>query len=161
VTAPDPTRTLAGRAVAARVLSDAIKVVAEDARAALEPDMRPRDRIVAELADGTPIGAVERTRAAKRAVVTDEAALLAWVKTHAPTEVVESVRPAYVERLKADAKRDGRYAVLPDGEIVPGVEVVEGTPSFRVAPEDAEARALVLRLFLGRDNLLGIEAPRG
>lgn len=71
--------------------------------------------------------------------VSDPHALLRWVRANHPSEVVESVAPAFVTRLLADCKAAGD-AVTRDGEIVPGVTDVqrEGSVRVTVTPEQAE-----------------------
>ena len=79
------------------------------------------------------------------ATVTDAAALLAWVKANRPDQiqVIESVRPAYLEALlqqvvpvemgeeepqPEDAKPGASFAVVLDGDgnVIPGVRWVKG-----------------------------------
>ncbi|MDP9143664.1 MAG: hypothetical protein M3N43_03045 [Actinomycetota bacterium] len=127
---PNDDREMAGRAVVARWMSDEIRGLVSGVRENLEPRLEPGERMRAQLPDGTVIGAVTIGKAAETAAVTDERALLAWVKEHRPTEVVESVNPAYVEVLKRQAKAHG-FAHTEDGEVIPGVELRTGSASYR------------------------------
>ncbi len=126
----DDDRIHAGRAVTAKWLSDEIRALTAGAREILEPRLEPGERVRAQLPDGTTIGSVTIGKAAESATVTDARALLAWVKAHAPTEIVESVNPAYVDLLKRRCKTAG-YAHDDQGEIVPGIELRVGTASYR------------------------------
>jgi phage host-nuclease inhibitor protein Gam len=142
-------RLLAGRQIVAKLLAEEIAGVAKGNRDDLEPQMLPRESIVATLPDGTVIGEVKRAKAPKSAQVTDEEALLAWVAEHRPDEIVvkRSVRSSYVDALKAQAKKDGWAYDPATMEIIPGIEVVEGTSSYRPTP-DEDARDIVMpRLF--------------
>lgn len=73
------------------------------------------------------------SKGSTKAVITDQAAFLAWVKEHHPTEVevVESVNDAYVKSLKTV---DG-VVIDKDGLPVDGMEVVTGKPSLSVRSE--------------------------
>lgn len=146
MTAPDPRtydRELAGRQVVAKVLADEVKALTEQTRAVLEHRLGPRESTTAHLPDGTVIGQVSRTRASVSAKVVDEAALLAWVVEHRPDEVVQSVRSSYVKVLQAQARSHGRPFDVETGEVIPGIEMVEGSSSYTVKA-DPQARALVL-----------------
>src|SRR5690625_62490 len=61
----------------------------------------------------TPVGPINITRKDAPIEITDEAALLAWVKEHRPDEVetVERVRPAYMKHLREDRWKIGRAHV--------------------------------------------------
>lgn len=89
----------------------------------------------------------------EKVVVTDERAFVAWVKEHHPTEIVESVNPAYVKALKTV----GESLVDAHGEVVAGVEVQVGAPSLTVRSEK-NALDLVARLVAeGRVSLDGLK----
>lgn len=62
----------------------------------------------------TPVGQVNITRKDPPIEVTDEAALLAWVKENRPdeVEVIERVRPAYMKHL-----RENRWTVV-KGQVI-------------------------------------------
>ena len=151
-------RINAGRAVVAKWLSDEVRSVVATARQILEPRLEPGERVRAQLPDGTVIGAVTISKAAEIASVTDERALLEWVKQNAPTEIVESVNPAFVEVLKRQAKAHG-FAHTPDGEIIPGVELRTGAASYRPTVDKDAVPALRAKLAeLIADGLLELEA---
>lgn len=128
-------RLLAGKAIFAKVVAQDVKAVVDDTRDLLEPLLAPDEGIAAELPDGTRIGTVKRSKVRKAAAVTDERALLAWVRENRPDELIESVNPAFVDWLKGQAKKHG-FAVVPStGEVVPGVEMVDGAPSYLPQPD--------------------------
>lgn len=136
-------RLRAGRAVVARIISDQVRTLTDDLRAEIEPTLRPRETITAELPDGTEIGTVGRSKASQRPTVTDPDALLAWVREHRPDEIAESVKPAYVRHLEATCRKYGHAVDEATGEVIPGVEMVTGSASYRPAPSE-EGRAAVL-----------------
>jgi hypothetical protein len=83
--------------------------------------------------------------------VTDSRALLEWVKQHHPTEIVESVNPAYVKTFKAV---EG-IVIDSNGEPVPGMELKAAEPYISVRSEK-EAPFLVAQLLSsGRMSLDG------
>lgn len=72
--------------------------------------------------------------------VTDEAALLAWVKEHHPSEIVESVNPAFMKTFTAVGD-----VVIWQGEPVDFMEVQTGDPYITVKG-NAETPFLVAQL---------------
>lgn len=155
----DNPRINAGRAVVGKWLSDEVRALVQASRDVVEPALEPGERVTAQLPDGTVIGSVTRGKPAESATVTDERALLAWVKEHAPSELVTSVNPAFVELLKKRCKTAG-YAHDDRGEIVPGIELRTGSASYRptVAPEAVPTlRSRLADLVAG--GLLELPAP--
>lgn len=124
-------RVMAGRAAFLKWLGDEVFLAKTNVRDAIEPRLEPGERIRAELPDGTVIGAVTIGKAAETPVVTDERALLTWVKANRPTEITESVNAAYVEILKRQAKAHGFAFVHETGEVIPGIGLRTSTPSYR------------------------------
>jgi hypothetical protein len=89
-------------------------------------------------------------------VVTDPQRLLEWVKTNHPSEVVESVNQAYLTSLTAKAKEVG--AVIDNqGAVVPGVELVEGSPTVTVRREK-DAIDIVGEMLRG--GLISLDSPK-
>lgn len=82
-------------------------------------------------------------RGRKTITVTDERALLAWVKEHHPEEIVESVNPAF---LKTFSEVDGQ--VHWQGEPVDFMAVKQGDPYISVKSND-ETPFLVAQLLRG------------
>lgn len=136
-------RLLAGRQVFAKVIAADVKAHGDEVRERLEPLIDTDGSIAAELPDGTRIGSVKRSKPRRTPAVTDDAAVLAWVKENRPEEIVESVNPAFLDYLKAQAKKHGEAVYEPTGEIVPGVEMVTGSASY--LPQADEAMVPVVR----------------
>lgn len=88
-------------------------------------------KVDAKLPDGTKVATISRSDAKPAAVVIDDEAFLAWVRTVAPGEiasrVVTEVRPAYRTLLLGEMTAAGvpEWADKETGEVhqVPGVEV--------------------------------------
>lgn len=76
-----------------------------------------------------PNGQIARRKGRTSAVVTDLDRFVEWAEQHAPDAVK---RTALVSGLPADWARDGGVIVTPEGEQVPGVEVVTGEPTVTV-----------------------------
>ena len=89
-------------------------------------------------------------------VVTDPQKLLEWVKAHHPSEVVESVNPAYLTALTAKAKEVGAV-IDSQGDVVPGVELQEGAPYVTVRKEK-DALEIVSDMLAG--GLISLESPK-
>lgn len=127
----DDDRLMAGRAAFLHWLKGEVFEAKTHVEDAIRPRLEPGERIRAELPDGTVIGAVTIGKPAETPTVTDERALLAWVKANRPTEIVESVNSAYVDALKKQVKAHG-YAFVPGtGEVIPGIGLKTSTPSYR------------------------------
>lgn len=153
--APSVLRDAATRAAVWGVIADAAKDRQNEAKAELA-DLEPGDTVAAKLG-GQIVGKATKTKGRSRLSVHDEAAFLAWVKSTHPTEVVESVNPAFVKSLEARAKELGLGPVIDNqGEVVPGVEIVQGDPYVTVRKEK-DASVLVAGLLAnGRVTLDGI-----
>ena len=128
-------RLMAGKQIFAKVLQSDVKTVFDQTKAELESRIDADEAIAAELPDGTRIGTVKRSKPRESATVTDSAALLAWVKEHRPDELVQSVNPAYIEALKLQVKSHGHAFDPTTGEVIPGVEMAFGNPSFLPQPD--------------------------
>lgn len=108
---------------------------------------------VAGKVDGHTIAKATMTKGREKIVVTDERALLEWVKQHHPTEIVEAVNPAFMRTFTAV---DGQ--VIWQGHPVDFMAVVDGDPYVTVR-RDKDAPFLVAQLFTsGRLSLDGIKA---
>lgn len=106
-------------------LRDRIKVWEDEAKAELA--MLPGERKSA-MVNGYPLGFVTLTQGRKTVKVVNEAALVAFVAEHYPTELEQSVRPAFREKLLDQFKRLGALTD-PDGVVHDGlIELVEGDP---------------------------------
>lgn len=150
-----------------------LKVVAErvrDARAAAEREargvMEAGDRMAVKVGDEL-LAQVTLVNGRRTARVEDEAALLAWVAEHHPSEVqtVRSVRPAFLTALLERARVAGEPVDPQTGEVIPGVSVGAGEPYPQVRLT-ADADALVAvewqagRLPAPLLSALGVEAAQ-
>lgn len=125
-------KLLAGRMIVTKVFQDEVNTAFTDTRRRVEPLMDADDSIPAVLPDGTRVGTVKRSKAPRKPTVTDMAAVLAWVKANRPEEVQvsESVTPAFIAYLMDQTKKHGAPVYEATGEIVPGIEMRTGNPSF-------------------------------
>jgi len=134
-------------------------VVEREAKAA-------KDAARAELMAGLPFGdavagrvgddlvcKVSWSKGSTKIVVTDERAFLEWVKTHHPTEVVESVNPAYQRSLNLV----GSAVVDADGVVADGVEVVTGEPFLSVRSEKGALELVARMVASGQVTLNGLK----
>jgi hypothetical protein len=130
--------------VVLKVLSGEVKAADETLRAAARGTLAPGDKTTARLPDGQWIrGAkVLMTDPDAKIQVTDEKALLAWVKANRPTEweTVEQVRPAWVKSMASDVL--GPVCDPGTGETIPGLEVIPGKPYISTSITDEAADAL-------------------
>jgi tryptophan synthase alpha subunit len=107
--------------------------------------------------DGKVIAKASKSKGRTKLTVTDEQAFLDWVSERHPTEVVYAVNPAFVKALEARAKDIGLGAVVStDGEVVPGVEIVEGEPYVTVRREKDAPFLVAQLLSSGRLSLEGV-----
>lgn len=118
-------------------------------RAEVEKTLQPGDRKTAYIGD-TEVGSVRLDRAKAGYRITDRDAFVAWVQEHHPDAIV--MTPTVVPLWETALLKD---PVSEDGEIPPGIDWVEGRPTFVVTPND-EAAA-VARTLLG-DALKELES---
>jgi hypothetical protein len=131
-------RIIAGRAAILHWFAEEVEAQAGETRAVLQPLVAPGERLRAELPDGTVIGAVTIGVAGQHPTVTDARALLTWVKAHCPTEIEESVRESFLKHLKAQVRKHGYAFDKVTGEVIPGIELQEGSPSYRPTVDKAQ-----------------------
>lgn len=62
----------------------------------------------------------------------DEKVLLEWCSDNHLDDVIKVKESVDWEKLKKELKFEGKNAISPDGEIVPGVELIERDPEFVV-----------------------------
>lgn len=166
---PNPLREAASRAAVWSVIAAAAKARADEAKEELAA-LEVGDTIAATVPcrhPGNPvvihelIGKATMTKGRAKLVITDESAFLEWVKAQHPSEVVESVNPAFVDGLKARAKDIGLGVVIDShGEVVPGVAIEEGAPYVTVRKEKNAEELVALLLSGGQVSLDGIEPPK-
>jgi len=112
----------------------------------VEPSLAPEEKVSATLPDGTKVGTVGRTKVIRSAVVTDMKAFTEWVQQNRPDEMIiptPFVRASYLEHVKESTKRHGQAVDEATGEIIPGIELRDGTAMYRVTPTD-EGREIIL-----------------
>lgn len=136
----------AGRAVVLSWLGRQVRDHSNAVREHLAPKVDPGERITAKLPDGTVIGTVTIGKPAQSPMVVDERALLDWVRENRPDEVVESVRASYVDHLKEQVRKHGHAFDAETGEIIPGIELREGSPSYRPSVDKDAVPVLQARL---------------
>lgn len=163
-------RLAAGRALFAKVLADEVAREVKRSRAAVEPTLVAGEKVKAVLPDGRVVGTVQLTEQPASVVVTDEAALLEYVKRTRPDEVLtrEYVRESFLSYLKAMAREqlvEGEALVVDaQGEVVPGLELDYGTPRYlpTVPAPGRKAIREVLASLLGPElrEVLALEEPR-
>lgn len=143
---------------AAKVLADVAKQRTAAAREQLTAHMRDTgtERVRVSGDDGRDLGAVSLARGRLLARVCDEAAFMKWVADRYPTEVVTVVRPAFVQRLMAEATTLQDPVDRQTGEVIPGVELIRGEPYLTVRPTP-EARERMQSL-LSSAGLLELES---
>lgn len=144
----------ARRVVAAKLIGDALKEEADQARkSTLElMDQLGAERVRVTDESGANLGSVSVAAGRVSVRVVDERAFVAWVAKNHPSELVQVVRESFKEKVLASAKAKAEpgdnTAVGPDGEVVPGLEVVHGTPYVTTRPT-AEARERMRDLLRG------------
>ncbi len=151
-------REAATRAAVWGVIADAAKDRQNEAKAELA-ELEPGDTIAGKVG-GQIIAKATMTKGRERISTVDPAALLEWVRTNHPTELVqsvESVNPAYLKTFKAV----GGVVIDGDGEPVPGVKVEYSDPYVTVRKEK-DATALVAELLssgaIALDGIKAVEA---
>jgi hypothetical protein len=126
--------------------------------------MRPGERLAADV-NGLHLGFVTMVKGSKSAKVINQTALLAYVKSHHPTEVetLEQIRPAFVKKLLDDAAKKGAL-VDADGVVIDGlIDIVYGAPypkSTLADDADITVAALLAKGALGVNGLKELEAPK-
>ncbi len=121
-------REQALRVAVLRALTDRIIEARDAARAELQATLTElgADRATAEL-DGVKVASLTLAGGKRSARVADERAFLSWVQTHRPGEVEQRVRDAYRRQLLDAASAAGAPVDPNTGEVIPGVEVADGT----------------------------------
>ncbi|MGE5436586.1 MAG: host-nuclease inhibitor Gam family protein [Syntrophothermus sp.] len=78
-----------------------------------------------------PSGAL-KLKIKKPEIVRDEVKLLEFCKSNRLDDVIKTTQKVDWENLKKALKFDGKNAITEDGEVVPGIELVERDPEFVV-----------------------------
>lgn len=135
---------LATHLVVLRVLADRIK----RSRGAMDDEakgtLRIKDRLTAELPDGTEVGSVTLNKGRTTAEVADEQTFTNWVAENHPSEIVMAVRDSFRKIVLTDVQKHGGIVDRASGELVnvPGVSRKTGDPYPSVRPNDEAAAAI-------------------
>jgi len=128
--------------VVGKILERMVKGRRSPADTDLRDNWTAGDKLTVRLADGTILGAVTMGKGRTEAAVTDDAALLTWVKQRFKTEIIEAIRPSFLDALLKSAKdNDGRWINRSTGEAetIPGIKIGHGDPyPIATLPDDAE-----------------------
>jgi len=152
-------RISAGRAVVGKVVAEQLAAGNKEVRELVEPLMEPGEKMKATLPGGMPIGTVQRTEVAKRVDVNlDE--LLPWVRRNRPDQILETVADAYIAHLVDVCKKRGVAVDETTGEIIPGVELRDGSSSFRVTPSK-DGKAYILQKLRELSDIGILDLPAG
>lgn len=142
------------RAAVLKALSKKVGAAEKAAKSIVQEELDPGDRKGAVLDDGTDIGTVSYTKGtAAKPLVADEREFTEWVLDHAPTEVIQTVRPAYRDSLlkRLQAADDNELVDPATGEIVPGVlQGSGGAPYVMVKQTTDQEQALAAAWVDGR-----------
>lgn len=147
-------RDMALHLVACKVMADRIKQFSGEGRATAAQVMEPGERIVAKLG-GEVVGNVQIIAGRTTSHVTDDPALLAWVRANRPEEIRETISPLLRAQILGDAASAGQAIDPATGEIIPGVTVRQGESYARVSAADGSEAAIAAAWADGR-----IELPR-
>lgn len=154
------TREAVNEAFAWQCLRDAVAELVEQARHHADRSMydAASERQAVINAAGERLGTVTWTPPQLQAEVLSKAKLLAWVKEHHPTEVVEDVNPAFTKRLMDQAIAQAEQDGVVGGEVLPGIHVGYGKAVMRMTKTDAgrsTGRTILDNLIGHRRSLAG------
>jgi hypothetical protein len=141
-------RKAAGVLAQCKWLRDRISKWESQAKGVLAQELSGGERTKAIAMDGTEIGSVTRAEGARSMQIDNQDGFLAWVKQRYPTEVEETVRPAFVRLCAEKVKLLG---ALPDanGELCPHVSMARAEPKASVSLGDND-KALIEDMFMHR-----------
>jgi hypothetical protein len=135
-------------------LKDAVEAELDAARAETrETLIKARDEmglksVEVTLPEGDVVATVTVAGGGQSAVVYRENEFLSWVKDNYPSEVVETVRPAFQKSLLSKVDEvDGRFVFTDTGEVVDGLGLRDKSEyiSVRFKPDGREQIALAWR----------------
>lgn len=131
-------KELINRVAVIRAIKDAAKAAEDTVLDKLRQQLDPGDRLSAVVPGVGGMGVVYRTEDGVKAEVTDEAALVTYVAAESPQNIMQAVRPAFVELLLERAR---------NGEVIPGIEASDkpGFVAVKVAPEQRARVIAALR----------------
>lgn len=149
----DPATTL----VVCKYLRDRIRVWEAEAKQQLSLLAGERK---AAVVNGQTIGYVTETQG-RRETVVDDATLLEWVRVHNPTEIEETVRPAFRRKLVDEVLKIG--ALLDsDGVVSDAITIVQREPYAMCRTTEMADQVIGGLLAHGRLSVDGVrdEMPR-
>lgn len=91
----------------------------------------------------------------------DEQGFLQWVKENHPTEVVESVRPAYAETFRKSLRIVGEDVLTAEGEVLDFASVADGVVYLSTRLTDHDKTEAVEYVAANLESLLRREVTRG
>ena len=141
------------RAAALTYLAEQVAKEQLAVRVELMQTMKPGERAVAALADGTEVGGVTVGRPAVSASVVNADEFMRWVENDHPDEIVGTVRESFKAAVLAECKKAGA-AVTRHGEVVPGVRVGYGSASYRPSYNEEHLPEFLDAIRANRDLLL-------
>lgn len=159
MTEKNAARIDAGRAVVGKVVAEEVAKGNKQVRETVEPILEPGEKIKAMLPGGMPVGTVQRTEPTRRVQV-NITQLTAWVEKNRPDQLQTNVADAYLAHLMDQCKRLGHAVDETTGEIIPGIELVEGSSSFRITPSK-EGREYILRKLAELADIGILDLPAG
>ncbi len=141
----------------------ALKPHSDALRAQVTEDFGVRhvEKVGAYLPDGTKIGSVTYRNGAKTARITDQRAALEWCLKEHPEQIMQAIRPAFLDMLLDVAKKEGQvggHGVDPStGQELDWIEVTQGSPVVTVTTTP-EGKARMAQLAGGFARM--IEGPQ-
>jgi hypothetical protein len=104
---------------AVSLIADEAKKAKDKLRAELRTEMENigADRVKAEL-NGETVAYVTTTQPKFKWEITSDKKFVEWVRSQMPSEIVESVRPSYVDWVLGQLKYVDDLVIAPNGEIV-------------------------------------------
>jgi hypothetical protein len=132
----DRRNQLAVAVMAGKLIADSLKGTAEREEIAQILTAEDTKKVPVRDADGTELGTATLCGGKEKAKVTDELALLRWVKANRPDQIREIVEDAFVKALLKQADKDGVAVDETTGEVIPGIELVETNTYVNVTPND-------------------------
>lgn len=113
-----------------------------------------RSTVWSTLPDGTEIGQFTVPAVGTQVTITDEQALLAWVREHYADELVEIIRPAFLDKIRKGC-HTAKAPVGPGGEAdIPGITVSTGkgvgAPRFTPTDEGRDRAHAAVAAWLDR-----------
>ena len=122
------------RTAALKTLADDVRTTLDQGKAGLLEVMAEQGitGLAARLPDGTKVASLPYVGGEDRAQVVDEAALVAWMETNRPGEIIKNVRKETLKAVLDAANAIGRAVDPVTGEAIPGIGFGPSTPYTQV-----------------------------